>query len=143
MHSCASLHENQKDNRPLEQMVLNPEVYPDRFASKEDAYRQYFLYWKSWQDELIDSLGEEQPNLRRRSDCAHEAIRNLTEMQRLLSGGERAEADKYVSKMLALKADIEKDIYGANSWALRRQAEDLERRIRRAMQYEKVKDSLK
>lgn len=39
-----------------EEMVLVPQEYQKPKLTKEQEYRHYFLYWQSWQDELIGSL---------------------------------------------------------------------------------------
>ena len=38
------------------EMVLVPQEYKGPNMTKEELYRQYFLYWKSWQEELINAL---------------------------------------------------------------------------------------
>ncbi|HOU35952.1 MAG TPA: hypothetical protein PLJ26_04000 [Candidatus Omnitrophota bacterium] len=132
-----------KEARPAEPMVLEPAVYADRAADTHDAYRRYFMYWEGWHAELIAALADEAPSMRRKLDCVREAIRNLNEMQGLLSGNARAEADKYLLSMNGLKNDIEKDLYGTDSWAVRKKAEDLKRLISRTLQYALVKGDLR
>ena len=132
-----------KEDKPQEIMVLNPQAYPDAKADKEDEYRQYFMFWKSWHEELIDNLSDESPSMRRQLDSVKEAINNLSEMQKLLSGDKRALAGGYLDSMNSLKADIAKDLYYSNAWSLRRQAEDLKNKIGRELQYKQVEDELK
>ena len=52
-----------KSKNPVEEvMVLAPEEYKGPQQTKEELYRQYFLFWKSWQDELIESLLQNKSN---------------------------------------------------------------------------------
>ncbi|MBP6920823.1 MAG: hypothetical protein KBC23_07545 [Candidatus Omnitrophica bacterium] len=125
-------------SRPAEPMVLAPETYEDRAANKEEAYRRYFTYWSSWHDELLDTLAGGSPSIRRQIDCIQQAVRNLDEMRRLLSGEKQAEAGVCIAAMNALRADVEQDLYGNNTWSIRRQAEDLKRRINRSLRYDQV-----
>jgi len=46
---------SKKPGQPV-QMVLAPEEYKGPDMSKEELYRQYFLFWKSWHDELENAL---------------------------------------------------------------------------------------
>ncbi|MFA5150687.1 MAG: hypothetical protein WC433_07270, partial [Candidatus Omnitrophota bacterium] len=43
---------SKKDKVPVE-MVLAPEEWKGPQMTKEEQYRQYFVFWQSWQDELI------------------------------------------------------------------------------------------
>ena len=132
-----------KQDSPREEMVLTPDVYSDKYANKEDAYRQYFMFWSSWQDELIDSLSDQSPNIRRQLDSIQEAINNLSQMHDLLSADHQAKADSYLVAMNLLKMEISKDIYGNNIWSNCKQAESLKRQINRDLQYKQVKEYLK
>jgi hypothetical protein len=148
MCGCAGLakkfvRKQKKQEKPQAEMVLDPEVYSDSQANKEDAYRQYFTFWSSWHDELIDTLADQSPNIRRQLDNIQEAINNLSEMHRLLTGDKQTEAASYLVAMNSLKAEILQDIYGNNMWSTRKQAESLKRQINRALQYKQVKDTLK
>ena len=132
-----------KEDKPQEMMVLKPQAYPDTKVDSKDAYQQYFMFWKSWHEELIDNLSDEPPSMRRQLDSVKEAVNNLSEMQKLLSGDKYARAGEYLVSMNSLKSDIAKDLYYSNTWSLRRQAEDLKNRIERDLQYKQVKDELK
>ncbi|MBM3255730.1 MAG: hypothetical protein FJZ08_05460, partial [Candidatus Omnitrophica bacterium] len=40
---------SKKEDLHREEMVLAPQEYQKPKLSKEEEYRQYLLYWKSWQ----------------------------------------------------------------------------------------------
>jgi hypothetical protein len=132
-----------KQDKPQESMVLAPEVYPDSQANKEDAYRQYFTYWSSWHDELLDSLADSSWSMRKLLDSIQEAYNNLAEMAKMLSEDKKIAAEGFLASMNVLKADIERDLYGNNVWSIRKQAESLKRQINRDLQYRQVKDFLR
>jgi hypothetical protein len=145
---CASLTKKfvrkpKESKNPAQSMVLSPEVYPDSRLDKEEMYRHYLALWGGWQDELIDSLSDRAVSRHRQLESLQGAIDNLLAMQALLSEDKQAVAGRYLGSLNALKAAIEKDIYGINKQAARQQAESLKRRINGALQYSQVKDSMK
>lgn len=132
-----------KKEQPVEAMVFLPEVYPDSQASIQDSYRKYFTFWSSWHDELIDSLSEASPSIRRQTDNIQEAINNLEEMKKLLQADKQSMVDPYLSSMAALKVALAQDLYSNNIWSNRGEAEELKRKISRSLQYRQVKDLLR
>jgi len=131
-----------KENLAKEELVLEPEEYTGSALTKEELYRQYFLFWKSWQEELIASLSEGS-NYKKRLDCAEEVIKNLKELRLLLVEERSKKLEGYINQMSVLGGAIEKDIYGVNILKHRLNAERLERIILKQFVYYKVKDYLK
>lgn len=131
-----------KKEQPPEEMVLVPEEYPSLFKNKEEAYRQYFLYWKSWQDELINALlvGMSQ---KKQLSCADEAIKNLTEIKKLLIEEKQKELDSYIVELTNLRDNIKNDPYSNNAIKNRSTAEMLKRNVLQDFSYLKIKNSLK
>lgn len=130
-----------KEELPQEQMVLVPEEYKAPQMSKEELYRQYFLYWKSWQDELVESLLAQKSN-KKQLDCALEALKNLDGLRGLLGAEAQGKLDACIARMRALKDSIAQDIYGNNSSKHMRDAERLRRDILRDFSFNKQKNSL-
>jgi hypothetical protein len=124
-----------------EEMVLAPEEYTGPEMSKEELYRQYFLYWKSWQDELIASLYPG-ANHKKQLDCVNEALKNLAKIKGLLSAQKNKQADTYLAQLEKLKDLISRDVYSQNTAHNRTKAEQLKRNILRDLSYNKIKDSL-
>lgn len=131
-----------KKEKPPEEMVLVPEEYPSLFANSQEAYRQYFLYWKSWQDELINSLlaGTSQ---KKQLSCIDEVIKNLGQLKVLLIEERQKELDLYIDKSAALRTNIKNDSYSHNVIKNRAEAEQLKRNILRDFSYHKIKNYLK
>lgn len=124
-----------------EELVLVPEEYKQQAADKEEIYRKYFLFWQSWQDELINSLFEG-GSRKKQLDCIIEAGKNLSELRLLLKESLQQKLDTSINELNELKGLIEKDIYGLNSARYLQAAERIKRNILRNFSYAKVKEQL-
>lgn len=129
-----------RDNLPKEEMVLVPEEYKPAM-DKEELYRQYMLFWQSWQDELIESLTEKKSN-KKQISCAEEAIKNLLGLRGLLDEARKKKLDVYIAQMVELQALIAKDVYGSNSLENVRSAEIIKRAVLRDFSFHKIKKYL-
>jgi hypothetical protein len=129
-----------KDKEPQEEMVLAPEPYKNT-ASKEDMYRQSFVYWKAEHEELISALLENKP-AKKRIKSAQEAIKHLENMKVLLSVDKQKQLGGYIIKLQDLLDNIKGDSYGSNNNLYRMKAENIRRDILRDFTYDKVKNSL-
>ncbi len=132
---------SKKENLPKEELVLAPEEYKPPKMTKEEAYRQYFLYWKSWHDELINSLSGGSSH-KKRMDCANETINNLEQLRLALQETRQKKIDVYINQLKDLKKEIAEDLYGNNLSASRLVAERIKRNILRDFSYNKIKDYL-
>ncbi|MFH1442066.1 MAG: hypothetical protein ABIH18_08530 [Candidatus Omnitrophota bacterium] len=99
-----------KDKEKKEELVLVPVEYNTEKVSKQDLYQQYFLFWKTWQEQLIDSLRYE-TNWKRSIGCASEAAGNLEQMQKLLKKEKQEELSPYVKQLRDLVTAMENDPY--------------------------------
>ena len=131
-----------KEIVPREEMVLVPIEYKAPAEDKEGAYRQYFLYWKSWHEEFINSLFPGM-NRRKQLECVMETIKNLEQLRGLLKEENQKELSVYIGRINELKDSIEKDAYGIIIESHRRSAERIKRGIIRNYSYNKIKDYLK
>jgi len=129
-----------KEKQPQE-LVLAPEEYQPPKRTKEEAYRQYFLYWKSWHDELINALLGGLSN-KKQVDCANEAIKNLQDLRLTLQESRQKKLDIYINQLKDLKKAIEDDTYGTSSSMNRLDAERIRMRIMHDFSYDKIKDYL-
>ena len=129
-----------KEELPQEEMVLAPEEYKPQI-SKEELYRQYFLFWKSWQDELIESLVQKRSN-KKQLDCIKEAIKNLVNLKGLLNTQKQEKLDIYINRMQELKDSIANDIYSNSAPIYVQSAERLKMNILRDFSYNKIKGYL-
>jgi len=124
------------------EMVLSPEEYKGPNMTKEELYRQYFLYWKSWQDELINAFTYK-ASLKKKVDCAQQALKNLVNMKMLLVLGAQKNIDAYISKLTDLLANIKSDLYGTNDHRNLQAAERIKSGVQKGFLYPKIKNYLK
>jgi len=132
---------SKNENLPQTEMVLVPEEYRE-IMGKEELYRQYFLFWKSWHDELISSLSLG-ANHKKQIGSANEAIKNLEQLKAYLNAEKQKESDIYLNQLKTLKELITKDAYGSNCSVNRYTAESIRRSILREFSYSKMKNFLR
>ncbi len=113
-----------------EAMVIAPEEYKAPLISKNEQYRQYFLFWKSWQDELIEALLSSRSN-KKKINCADKATMNLLNLRGFLNENKQKELDVYIKSLGELKEAIMRDTYGKDGACNRQKAERLKRNILR------------
>lgn len=130
-----------KEEKKTDDVVFAPEEYKGEGVSKQDLYRQYFLYWRTWQDELIDSL-ERGANHKRQLDSLDEGIRNLENIKPLIKPEVSARLDGWINSLRLLREAVAKDLYSNNFANNRREAERLKREIMREFSFSKIKDSI-
>ena len=130
-----------KENLPRQEMVLAPEEYKVPQMSKEELYRQYFVFWRSWQDELIASLSVG-ANHKKQIDCANEALKNIVNLKALVNAEKQKKLDIYIGQLNDLKGLIIQDTYGNNLTSCRQTAERIRRNILQNFFYSKIKDYL-
>ena len=124
------------------EMVLAPEEYKGPDMSKEELYRQYYLYWGSWQDELINALNQGL-SLKKKIDCAQEALKNLINMKMMLVDEARANFDPVIARMNRILSDIKGDIYGRDNYRNARIAENIKVDVHLGFAYSKIRNYLK
>lgn len=130
-----------KEGTEQVEMVLAPQEYKKPQLTKEEEYRKYFLYWKSWQDELVDALSANASHKRQLS-CAREALSNLMQIRQMLNPEAQKKLDIYVKQLKDLEEKIRADIYGDRSHNNHYSAERIKVNILRLFSYPKIKDSL-
>ncbi|MDD3345030.1 MAG: hypothetical protein PHO34_01140 [Candidatus Omnitrophica bacterium] len=123
-------------------MVLAPEEYKGPDMSKEEIYRQYYLFWQSWQGELENSLTQKL-SLKKKVDCAQEALKNLVNMKGMLTEDMQKNLDIYINRAIDLLASIRSDIYGTDDNNNLRDAERIGREIHEGFVYPKIRNYLK
>lgn len=85
------------DKKPEQVFVYEPKEYQKEPNS--EIYKQSFLFWKAWHEELIAKLGNSKSADIR---AFEEALKNLAEMKGCLKDEKSAELDAYVKKIEAL-----------------------------------------
>ena len=130
-----------KKEKAPEEMVLSPEEWKGPKMTKEEMYRQYYLFWKSWQDELINALSQG-ASLKKKNDCAEQADKNLLGMRTMLNETKQKQLDIYLKQVDSLASAIKSDIYGASNNSNRQAAENIRRNILQRFSYGDIKNDL-
>lgn len=129
-----------KDKAP-EEMVLAPEEWTGPKMTKEELYRQYYSFWQSWQDELVNVLINK-ASLKKRVTCAEQSVKNLVGMRGMLNETKQKQLDVYLRQMNDLLKEIKSDVYGASNNYNRQTAERVRRNILQSFSYPDVKGDL-
>jgi len=131
---------SKKEKNP-EEMILAPEEWKGPQMTKEERYRQYLLFWKSWHDELVNALLQNSSQ-KKKIDCAEQAIKNLNGMRSLLNESKQKQLDVYLRQMSDLAGEIKSDVYGtsANSYSLR--LDKLRMHMQEGFSYNDIKNDL-
>lgn len=124
------------------EMVLTPEEYHGPNLTKEEIYRQHYLYWNSWQDELINAFTQK-ASLKKKVDCSQEALKNLVNMKMMLVVDAQKNFDLEIAKLNDLLIYIKSDTYGVNDSRNLRVAERIKSNIHKSFIYPKIRNYLK
>ena len=76
-------------------VVVSPQEYTPEHSAQE-VYKKYFLFWRAWHDELIDSLDAQDANRKKRISSAKKIIENLQQMHGLLIRKKQARLDIFI-----------------------------------------------
>ncbi len=130
------------ENLPQETMVVVPEEYSTSNIPKEELYRQDFLFWKSWQDELIEALYQKR-SLKKELDCLQQAKKNLVNLNPFLNEAVQKKLAVQIKRLDDLRDAINVDMYNVFSESNAHEAERIRVDILQKFSYDKIKDNLK
>jgi hypothetical protein len=130
-----------RDKLPQQELVLVPEEYKGPQMTKEEIYRQSFLYWRTWHDELLNALSVNASH-KKQVDCAEETLSSLMEVRKSLKEPSQKKLDIYINQLSGLKGSIDRDLYNSNAAIHYQDAERIRRNIMRDFSYAKIKDYL-
>ncbi|MDP2921790.1 MAG: hypothetical protein Q8O12_05450 [Candidatus Omnitrophota bacterium] len=106
----------------------------------DELYKKRFLFWKSWQGELIDRIGD---GYKKRTECYEGLMQNLLEMQKYLSDEKYKELEVFITKIKSVDPDVKKiGLRGSEQYRIAQLLEKTKRLIDKRFSYSKVKDSL-
>jgi len=126
----------------LKEPVLIPEVYPELTYSTYDMYKDSYLFFRSWMDELINYL-EPSENRKKQIDCINEAKENLLKMHSVLKEEKQKELESYIRKLDEIKDQIKGFLSQDKFYSLKNQSINLKSRISKNFSYSKIKDFIK
>lgn len=130
----------EKKREEITEPVLNPEVKSGLFYDNDTKYRNYFAYWRGWQDELIQAISE--PGMKRKQYCVSQALINLKKMSELLTGEKQAQLNSYIEQMGEIAEEINAGgVIDANTIRLR--LSHIQLSVNKRLHYSKVRDWIK
>jgi dsDNA-binding SOS-regulon protein len=145
---CESLRKKftrkKKSTETQEVMIITPRDYSAHPFTSDVLYKQYFIYWKSWNQELITSLTDGS-SYKKVLDCVDQSLVNIKKMETYLKEDKAKELEVYVKKTEDLKNQImeSKSLPSAFVNNLRYSAERILSSVNRLFDLSKMKDHLK
>mgnify|MGYP001570228857 CR=1 FL=1 len=145
---CESLRRKftrkRKSREPQDQMIIVPRDYSAHPFPSDVMYKQYFIYWKSWNQELITSLND-YSSYKKILDCVEQAIMNLKKMATYLNEDKSKELEAYIKKTEDLKTQVvaSKTMPPSRMTMLRYDAERILSSVNRLFDLKKMKEHLK
>ncbi|MCX5711520.1 MAG: hypothetical protein NTY47_00390 [Candidatus Omnitrophica bacterium] len=130
-----------KKSEEPQELVLAPEEYKGPGLSREELYRQSLLFWKSWMDELIETLNST-GSYKRQVKSTDEAIKNATDMRKMLNDDGKKKFDVYLKRLTELRESISGDMYNSRTSLNRSSTERIRRDMLRDFSYAKAKTML-
>jgi hypothetical protein len=94
-----------KSQKVQEVMIVSPRDYSAHPFPSDVLYKQYFVYWKSWNQELVSSLNDRAPDIKV-IDCAEQAIANLKKMATYLNDPKAKELNIYIKQTEDIKSGV-------------------------------------
>lgn len=106
----------------------------------DELYKKRFLFWKSWQGELIDRMGD---GYKKRTECYDQLMQNLIEMQKYLNDEKYKELEAFIAQIKTVDGPVKKiDLTNNERYKISQLLEKTKRLIDKRFSYSKIKDSL-
>ncbi len=127
-----------------ETVVIVPRNYNEHPFPNDVLYKRYFVYWKSWNQELVESLANVE-NYKKIHECVLQSLSNLKKMQTYLKDEKAKELGEFISQTENLKNNVEsaKNMPPARMNSLRYSADRILNRVNRQFDSKKMKDYIK
>lgn len=106
----------------------------------DELYKKHFLFWKTWQLELIGRLDA---TYKMRNDCYDHIIANLMEMQEYLASPKREELRPFLERIKSIEPMIRKRrLSKSEKYRITQLLEDTQLQIEKRFSYSDVKGFL-
>lgn len=139
---CANIQK--KFTRKKKETVKMPRIYKVKeYETKPtpELYRKHYVYWESFQSEMIRTLGQ---NHKKDKMCIEHILSNLNDMQNMLLPEKAGELRKHIDRLAKVKDIIEKeDLTKFNRTYVTMTLEREQRYIKRDFVYSKIKDKMR
>lgn len=106
----------------------------------DELYKKHFLFWKTWQSELIARMGA---GYKKRVSCYEHTVESLGEMRKYLGGAKGKELDKFIAEIKGIDSNIRKKrLTRSEKYRLSHMLEMTMRQMEKGFAYSDVKDFL-
>lgn len=109
LQGCETLRKKfvRKRKTPVtaEPMVITPRDYSAHPLPNHILYKQYFVYWKSWNQELVTALNDRASD-KKVLDCMEQALVNLKKMSTYLTDDKAKAMASYIEQSEVLRNRI-------------------------------------
>jgi len=106
----------------------------------DELYKKRFLFWKSWQGELIYRMDD---TYKKRAECYDELMQNLLEMQKYLNDEKHDELGSFIAELKSVDPAVKKiDLTQSEKYKITQLLEKTKRLIDKRFSYSHVKNSL-
>ena len=139
---CASLQ--RKFTRKKKKTEKTEAIITTHDYSKElrvnELYKKHFVFWKSWQTELIERMDA---GYKKRVSCYNYTMESLFEMKKYLSPEKQNELNVFIDRIKSVDKDIRKKrLSKSESYRITHLLEKTKRQIDRNFSYSKVEGFL-
>lgn len=99
------IRERKKKTEVEEEVILEPQQYPDASYNNFVLYKNSYTFWKAAHSELIISL-EEKQSYKRQLFFFDEVVKNLYDMRNLLVEEKQKQLDYFIQEINVLKEKL-------------------------------------
>ncbi len=132
-----------KEEEKEEDVIFEPVEYPSQQYSNDELYQNHFLLWKSWKQELSDSL-QAGVNFKKQVQNSREMLVNLEAMKLLLQEDRQKGLGVIIQNATKINDKIiSGSLNSSDYYILKSNLETLEKNVREGYAYKKVKDFIK
>jgi len=122
--------------------VIQTQEYESQYSIGE-IYRKYFLFWRTWHEELLNSLNVQDGNRKKRIFAAKKIIENLQQMQKLLSPQMQQELEAFILKQRGIVEKLDRyNLSHGRRLHIKSTLEKQRRQIQREFNYKRIQEHL-
>lgn len=137
------VRKKQIEEEEEEQVILEPQEYPEVVYDNSALYKNYFTLYKAWYGDLLDSLIPD-ASYKKQLQCFNEALKNLSEMRNLLKQEKQQEIDSSIQEISKNKEKMTgARLKNAILPQLKSDLASIDRKIRAQFNYNKIKDFIR
>lgn len=134
---CAALQRKFTRKKKETQPSVYYELEKYTKEPNEVIYKKHYIFWKTWQEELINKMNEQNNKMNIR--CATEAMTNLEDMRRLLKEEKAKEMEPYIAEIRDIKKEFENRLITVSRKnRIKSLLEKRYRKIKRDFSYKKI-----